>query len=340
MKSYVEISKSNNEKIEIINFLKGFSILTITIMHVMYFMTDIPSKISTLSSIGGSGVHVFFVCSGIGLYMSYMKQKITYITFLKKKFIKIYIPYIIVILISFAIPGLYRESDKIIALMSHIFLFKMFVPKYEDSFGIQFWYISTLIQLYLLFIPMCKLKSKLNNKLFCSIFLVISIMWWILCYYNNLSNIRVWGSFCLQYIWEFALGFVVAEKLYEKKEYKIKNYILIFLAIIGIGIQASTAIYSERLKIFNDIPALIGYSSLALALSNITIIKKICSKLSMFSYEYYLLHMLVFYLVFTITNPNGILYQTIIALIAMIMSIIISYFYHKIIVKLMKHKRT
>ena len=38
----------------------------------------------------------------------------------------------------------------------------MFIPKYEESFGIQFWFISTIIQFYLLFIPMCKLKEKIG----------------------------------------------------------------------------------------------------------------------------------------------------------------------------------
>ncbi|MCE2205577.1 acyltransferase family protein [Streptococcus thermophilus] len=90
-----------SNRVVAIDYLKGFSIFTIVLMHLLNTMSAIPSKIQTLASIGGAGVHVFFLCSGIGLYLSYLKRKTNYYDFLRKRFTKIYIPYIIIVFISF-----------------------------------------------------------------------------------------------------------------------------------------------------------------------------------------------------------------------------------------------
>lgn len=332
MKTHMEISSNSDGKILIVDYLKGFSIFTIALMHLLYLMTSMPGKIITLSSIGGSGVHVFFVCSGIGLYTSYLKKKTSYGEFLKKRFLKIYLPYIFIIFICFFIPWVYDASNRAMSLLSHVFLFKMFVPKYEISFGEHFWFISTIFQLYALFIPMCRIKEKLsNNKLFVSLFGGLSIAWWIFCDRLGIGNIRIWGSFCLQYIWEFALGFILAEAFFNQTKFKLNNYFLFAFSVLGIGLQSLMALHFDSLKAFNDIPALIGYSSLALLLGNISIVKNICNKLSVFSYEYYLVHMLVFGAVFRLIKPTGLLLQCIIGCIAMVIALVVAYMYNRII---------
>lgn len=323
--------KCENGRLSEMNYLKGFSILTIVLMHLLAFV-DVPKKIITLSAVGGAGVHVFFVCSGMGLYFSYLNKKIKFIEFIKKRWTKIYIPYIIVVFISFLCPWMYLGNDRLSAFLSHIFLYKMFIPKYESSFGIQFWFISTIIQFYLLFIPMCKLKEKIdNNKLFLSMGLLISVFWWIICYVLNVSDIRVWNSFCLQYIWEFSFGMVLADELKKGKIYKIYILQLFFVAVVGLGLQAGLAMYSDKFKLFNDIPALFGYSALSLLLMNIKLIKKVCVIISKFSYELFLIHILVFKTVFQIIQFNSLTMQIIEALIAFILSLICAFIYNRLI---------
>lgn len=333
MNSCVEI-KLQNRIVPAVKYLKGFSILTIVLMHLIQMMSKMPLKIVTMSAIGGAGVHVFFLCSGIGLYLSYLKHKVSFTEFIKKKFFKIYIPYVIVIAISFFLPWLYNGEDRINALLSHIFLFKMFIPKYENSFGIQFWYISTIFQLYLLFIPMCLMKEKIQkNRLFFVFFLTLSLLWWFACYILKIGHERIWSSFCLQYIWEFALGFIIAEKLYNKRVFKIKNFVLFITGIIGIGLQATMAITSEEIKLFNDIPSLIGYTSIALLLMNIPIFKLIGDKLSTFSYEFFLVHILVFSTMFNFANPQDLTMQIFVGIVSFIVSIFISYGYNIVLNK-------
>jgi hypothetical protein len=230
---------------------------------------------------------------------------------------------------------MYEGNAKGSALLSHIFLFKMFVSQFEESFGVQFWFVSTIIQLYLLFIPMCRIKNKLgNNKVFVSLFMGLSILWWIFCYCADIGHIRIWGSFCLQYIWEFAFGFVVAEVLYKGGCYRIKNVYLLILAVAGIGLQAGLAMFSDVLKVFNDIPALIGYASLALWLSNIPFVKKLCSKLSAFSYEYFLVHMLMFITIFHLVKPQGLLMECLLGVVSMIAALTLAFYYHAVLKKI------
>lgn len=273
---------------------------------------------------------MFFSC--VLVWDSYLNKKIKFIEFIKKRWTKIYIPYIIVVFISFLCPWMYLGNDRLSAFLSHIFLYKMFIPKYEESFGIQFWFISTIIQFYLLFIPMCKLKEKIdNNKLFLSMGLLISVFWWIICYVLNVSDIRVWNSFCLQYIWEFSFGMVLADELKKGKIYKIYILQLFFVAVVGLGLQAGLAMYSDKFKLFNDIPALFGYSALSLLLMNIKLIKKVCVIISKFSYELFLIHILVFKTVFQIIQFNSLTMQIIEALIAFILSLICAFIYNRLI---------
>lgn len=58
--SVIEL-RISNRKIEIIEFLRGFSIFAIVIMHLLQgFMGTLLNIIYTGTSFGGAGVHVFF----------------------------------------------------------------------------------------------------------------------------------------------------------------------------------------------------------------------------------------------------------------------------------------
>lgn len=333
----VEIVLSENKRVSIIDYLKGFSIFTIALMHLIQMMSNVPSNIIKLSAIGGTGVHVFFVCSGFGLYLSYLNNKTSYVEFFKKRFMKIYVPYIIIVLISFCVPWMYSSDDRFQALLSHVFLYKMFIPQYEQSFGTHFWFVSTIIQFYIVFIPLCLLKSKIKkNSVFVIISLLISICWWVICYITGVTEIRVWNSFFLQYIWEFSLGIVLADNLNKGQRISINILILSVLALVGIGLQAIMAMKSEALKVFNDVPALIGYTSFALIFSNVQIIKKSAEWLSKISYEYYLIHILIFASVLHFVPKNNLVIQAFTGVGGIVLAITGAFFYHKLVNKIAK----
>lgn len=135
-------------KLNVVDFLRGFSIFTIVLMHLVQSY-PLPNILMKASSVGGAGVHVFILCSGFGLYLSYLRKPLAYGDFLKRRFTKVYLPYILVVMISTLYWGYLIGDDVLQPFLGSIFLYKMFVPSLECAFGTHMWFVSTIIQFYL-----------------------------------------------------------------------------------------------------------------------------------------------------------------------------------------------
>ena len=144
-----------------VDFLRGFSIFTIVLMHLVQSY-PLPGLLQKATSFGGAGVHVFILCSGFGLYLSSLYKPLAYGQFLKRRFSKVYIPYLIVVIISALYFGLVCGQDVLNSLLGSVFLFKMFVPSLECAFGGQMWFVSTIIQFYL-FWPLIVKLFRVNR---------------------------------------------------------------------------------------------------------------------------------------------------------------------------------
>lgn len=342
MRRSLEI-KGGYRKFNEVSFLRAFSITTIVLMHL------IQSHILGLNSFRielfyYSGVFIrrdqsscffFCCCSRFGLYLSYLNKKTNYIEFIRRRFWKVYVPYILIIVVLFFLPFIEVEGNRLGALLSHVFLYKMFVLQYYSSFGV-FWFVSTIFQFYFAFIPLCKLKEKVGTKPFLLICFGTSVCWWILTGISGLVNIIDQQEvFFLQYLWEFALGMVVAEYLFKGNHIVINNFVLliVIVAISGVILEAFLA-YSDFSfgKIFNDIPALFGYGSIALLLYQVSVIKKTLLPIDCFSYEWYLLHGALFVGVSTLASSISFtINRFVVAGICFVLSIILSYLYHMLI---------
>lgn len=134
-------------KLDVVNFLRGYSITTIVLMHLVQGY-GLPGWAFKATSFGGAGVHVFILCSGFGLYLSYLNKPLGYKDFLRKRFGRIYWPMAIVCLAT-AVWMLCQGKEVLMPLLGNLLLFKMFVPGLEISMGGQMWFISTIIQFYL-----------------------------------------------------------------------------------------------------------------------------------------------------------------------------------------------
>ncbi len=82
----------NSKRLDIIDFLRGFSIFTIVVMHLMGGY-DGMGTLKKVLAFGGAGVHVFIFCSGFGLYLSHLRKPLEYPQFLLRRFSKIWLPY-------------------------------------------------------------------------------------------------------------------------------------------------------------------------------------------------------------------------------------------------------
>lgn len=132
---------------EIIDFLRGYSIFTIALMHLCQEYTD--GAINKAIAFGGAEVHVFILCSGFGLFLSYLMNPLRYVDFLNRRLGKVWMPYAIAVLlwgVWFMITtGLFPIRE----VASHLLLYKMFSNELDTSLCYPYWFISTIIQFYL-----------------------------------------------------------------------------------------------------------------------------------------------------------------------------------------------
>jgi peptidoglycan/LPS O-acetylase OafA/YrhL len=290
------------ERLDFIDFAKGFAILSIVVFHFCQpYVSGIWEK---AIMIGGSGAHLFFVLSGFGLGLA---SKVNINTFYKKRFMKILIPYYIVILVIYAINIIYPfyKGATLYALFGHLFFYKMFDESIMVSMGYHFWFLSTIIQFYIVFPFLVSMRDRMSSFSFIATTLFISVSYWLTITHFHLADERIYNSFFLQFLWEFAVGMVVA-KLYKEKGQKIwvqSNFLLMSVAIGGMLLMALMALKGGRIgQTFNDIPASIGYASFAAFIFSISgTLMKPLQKFFIFigniSYELYLVHMITYLVV-------------------------------------------
>ncbi len=335
-------------RLDVIDFLKGYSIFTIVIFHLLaqYFGPIAPEAFGKAISFGGTGVHVFILCSGFGLCLSQLKRTISPLSFYKKRFFKIYIPYIIVVLIAAAIPFIgsaYSGSDRIFALLSHVFLFKMFDSELIGSFGVPFWFVSMIIQFYIIFPFLFKIFVKISNKKFIIICLILSLGWSTIVAIIGKDDFRAWNSFFLQYLWEFALGMMLARFYIKNNSIPIPSKkILTVIAASGLALYGAMGFSGGILKLYNDVPALFGYLSLALLIYSFSIkfINKFFLYTSSFSYEWYLVLPIIFTCIFVLSKEfligNTYITLALFSFLALIISYLLAIAYHKFINRVVK----
>ena len=179
------------------------------------------------------------------------------------------------------------------------------------------------------------------KKVFCTALiltgLIISAVWWILMQATGLGSYRIWGSFCFQYLWEFTLGMAAAEYMLNTDSLRIPLPALLAAAVIGLGLQAMTAMHGGWAAAFNDVPALIGYGSAALLLYHFgrRVIRPVFLWIDTISYEWFLVHtevMARFYGHLGDRIPNEVLK----AVLATACSLAVAWVYAQLIRRLMK----
>lgn len=317
------------KRLQVVDFLRGFSIFTIVLMHLVQSY-PLPGFLMKATSFGGAGVHVFILCSGFGLYLSSLHKPLGYGNFLKRRFSKVYIPYVLVVLISALYFGIGCGQNVLMPLLGSVFLFKMFVPSLEHAFGGQMWFVSTIIQFYLFWPLIVRLfKMKWGGKF--SLF--ISLLWATFTTLMGLDDERVWNSFFLQYLWEFVLGMWLAS-VYFKHPEKLKlpkMWILMVAMVVGLGLTGVSGFAGGIWKSYNDIPSLVGYMSMVLIIYKIGVkpINHFFEYTNKISYEWYLVHILVFSIYFKFAR--GIMSFYVDWCVLMVLSYVVAIGYHWVV---------
>jgi len=280
------------QKSEFIDYARGFSILTIVVYHLSQGLAmSLPFKYAF--SFGGAGVHLFFFASGFGLAKS---KYTTYFDFLKRRLNKVLIPYYITVTLIFLINIFIKIYPfGVPAYLSHIFLYKMFIPKYDESFGGQLWFISTIIQFYLVFPLILWLLNKEKYKVFFGTALIISLAYSLAVALSPYADLRVFNGFFLQYLWEFALGMIVARTNTLDKIIGMPIWRYFLIALICIPVAMLMVLNGGAVgKSMNDLFVFAAYTSVVIILYRLAPVSKLILWITGFSYALYLTHLFIF----------------------------------------------
>lgn len=298
------------KKLELIDFLRGFAIFTIAMMHLV--QGSLTGALNKAAAFGGAGVHVFILVSGFGLYLSYLRKPLGYGEFLKKRFGKVYWPYAIAVISWMLWILVSRGTLMWQEVLSHLLLYKMFIHDLDVSFCYPYWFISTIIQFYLcwpLIVRVARVGGGNSSVSGYGLLIsgLISLSWATVVGLLGYEEFRPWGSCFLQYLWEFVLGMYLAEKYARQPEQfdisQVKWIWILLCAVVGIGLTGFMGWKGGILKLYNDIPSLMGYLSCLLIVYKLGVkyINKFFIWSSGFGYELYLAHSLVYSIVYYFT---------------------------------------
>lgn len=285
----------SNKQLAPVNFAKGLAISAIVLFHLIYEYMEVPGILATASKFGGAGIHIFFICSGFGLTLSQLRRPLTWKDFLQKRLRKIYVPYILVVLVSALLPWMYSGNDRLGAVLSHVFLFKMFSRDYIISFGAQFWFVSTIFQFYLVFPLLERGRSTLGTRKFLPGCCAVSLGWMVFTAVLGIHTQRIWGSFFLQYLWEFGLGMCLGALHHRGKleGYKLSLPITGLVTAVALILYGLMALGGGALAVFNDVFGAAAMGGICLLLYQINALRPVFIWVNSYSYELYLVHILV-----------------------------------------------
>lgn len=291
-----------NSKLELVDYLKGISMAGIVIYHLLTVFWGITGPVALAASFAGAGIHLFNVCSGFGLGLSQLRAPLKTPAFLRRRFLKIYFPYILAVTLHLATSGfIFQTVQPIRDYLSHVFLYKMFREYRINSFGGHFWYISTILQFYILFLPLMFLHKRMGGKGFLLLCAAVSVLWITAGRLLGIGELRVWSSCALHYLWEFALGICLAKRYMEKgsvTENPIPLWIIGAVSAVCLGIYGLTSLKGGLLQAYNDIFALISIFGIYYLLYQILPLRRVFVWISSISFSWYLTHYLVFNAVF------------------------------------------
>lgn len=292
-----------NKKLEVVDFMRGFAIFTIALMHLV--QRNLSGVLNKAVAFGGAGVHMFILVSGFGLYLSYRKKPLGYLAFLKKRFGKVYWPYAVAVLLWGGWALLRSAAFPMKEVASHLLLYKMFSSELDVSLCYPFWFISTIIQFYICWPLIVRLVRVGGGNTSVSGYGLLISGWATVVGMLGYEDMRPWGSCFLQYLWEFVLGMWLADK-YASSSSKVnalledpknlKWWWLIGGVVVGMSLTGFMGWNGGILKLYNDIPSIVAYLSCLLIVYKLGLkfVNKFFVWASGFGYELYLVHSLVY----------------------------------------------
>lgn len=327
------------------DFARGFAMLTIVVFHAL--QPVVTQAWSPLISAGGAGVHVFVFCSGFGLARS--SSRLSWQAFFRRRFVRILIPYYVFVTAIFLLNQLTQTypHDGWRAYLSHVLLFKMFDESLIGSFGEHLWFISTIIQLYLMFPLLIASLNRWGDWPTFWMSVVVSTIFSLWLIANGLTELRVYASSAPVFLWEFVLG-MVAARTYPTSADRVDRIPsvlwLLIVSVVGSLHLAAARELGPRWFGLDNVCAIAAYGGTTILLYRMakaqprTRLLTAMIGLSQFSYELYLVHGVIVTRLFRRLEPTSWAALLVTCTIAVALSIVAGWLYHQLLQAIFKSR--
>ncbi|WP_424503853.1 acyltransferase family protein [Psychrilyobacter sp.] len=264
-----------------VSFLQVFGIILVVMGHIGY-----PNYIETFLFHWIYSFHMplFLFISGY-LFKHTYKANTTYIDFIKKKVVRLIIPYVIISSIAY-VPKYILNSFAIrkVELTLKSFIHRFFYP--DTNPIIFFWFLPTLFIILITFFIIQKLLNDNNFKYSLELGLLITLALNLIVKFDTkLLNIN--GVFHYYFFFYLGYYFYCKEKIFYKIFFlKTKNTLFLLLGITLLN----TFFYTQELPILNIVISILGiFFSISLGEFYKTNNFKFLNHLYGFSFTIYLL---------------------------------------------------
>jgi peptidoglycan/LPS O-acetylase OafA/YrhL len=284
---------------------------------IVYFVKETPFRMF-LSS-GNESVILFFVLSGFVLYLSIINDKFHYATYLIKRICRIYVPYLVAIIIAVSVKMLLSHNDMPVIsnwfskswtaaetpglLLQHLF----FIGQYNtNAYNNVIWSLVHEMRISILFplLIILFIRKKLKHSLLCFMVFTFSSIMGIYLFGSGMKQTSILLSF--HYITIFLMGALLAkyrQVLFDHTLKMKKNIKIILLMIAMICFQYEGIIGDIDFLnnyIFRDYVVSCGVCILLLMSVSVrtfsTILKfRVLTLLGKISYSLYLYHLIVLF---------------------------------------------
>ena len=317
--------------------LMGMAILSILLFHYTEDCFNASTNYIGIvrlykTYIGSSGVDIFLLLSGLGLYYSYSKNN-NIKDFYLKRIKRVIVPYFILSIPVYIWYDFIYLNDGILAFLKNIFFVTLFTNN-----NILFWYIFFIIICYLIFPLIYKLINKSKDSI--SIIKIVSLIIIIIIgifFINKLyPTFFSKSNIMLLRIIPFILGVLLGKLSYNNK--KINYYIIIFiLGLLSILLVRFNLIYNRLFLFAFNISLLFFIISIVdLFIKKKDLVCKPFIFLGKYSLEIYLVHVAIRKIITTYNYPN---YKIGYYILFVIVSIIISILFNMLIKKVLRIKK-
>ena len=302
--------------------------------HVELSIFDVI--VSLLAEVSGTFVHVFFVLSGYGLTLSYLKEAPpSWSVWARHRFLRILVPYWIAVIATFTLANLSHywapDSGPLAYSWTTLLAYLTFLRNFYSpgwALNSTFWFMPVIIGLYAMFPLLIRVMQRWGLAALVAVALLVANGSIMACVYWGYP-LEHQNTLPLFFVDEFAAGMVLARLAHDHPGFirRLMGPVYFFL---GVGFYETSAaitkfqLLGEGSSTYNDIFTAVGLYLMLLSVCRwISLIfspgvLKLLGNVSRSSYIMYLIHGPI---VYYILKPHaGAYFSTSVSALPMILS--------------------